>query len=122
MKHESLVGLLESAVSEALQEIGPKLDFWNIKTPVSGETLWKRPNSLGAKDLPSLLKSIDPEKLNPDQSTLLGIAWEFVWGQPTPEKIHSLKNQLLEKVANQQDLTDLEKLWYGLICIDTDIF
>lgn len=123
MNHEQrLISLVESAISGSLEEIAPKLDFWGIKNPIRGGTLWQQPESLGEKNLPSLLESIDLQKLNSDQRTLLGIGWELVWGQSAPENVVTLRDQLLRKVANSQDLTNLEKLWYGLICVDTDSF
>lgn len=114
--------LLSSVISGELEHIGGKAGFWQIPY-LPGETLWQSNGSLTLKDA---LSMFDPEGDDFNCSTelklLYGIAWEFVWGKKPPEIVEFLRDEIITKARCGLKLNDLEKLWYNLVLVDTDMF
>jgi hypothetical protein len=113
--------LLASAVSGELEKMSGKLDFWQVKHE-DVFTLWESASPL---PLETILSSIDPDKDFPDDydfALLYGIGWEFIWGKKPPEIVRQMRRELIERAREGRELSDLEKTWYSLICVDTDMF
>ena len=113
--------LLHSVVSGKVAELGPKLDFWQMKHE-DVSTLWESDKPL---KLEAVLDMIDPEEDiqdSKDFALLYGIGWEFVVGQKPPEYVNTLRRELIEKAHGYQELSKLEFLWHRIICVGTYLF
>ena len=119
---ESKSMLLQSVVSGELEQLGKKMEFWLNTIPVSG-TVWQNEDSISVRDVLATI-GLDDDCLakNPELSLLYGIAWEFVWGEESPEMVARLRDVVITKARTGMDLNDLEGLWYSIICVDTDMF
>lgn len=119
---ESQELLLTSVISGELESLGWKMDFWQIPHP-DGRTLWQSQKPLSLEDA---LATIDPESVDPANSSnlslLYGIGWEFVWGKQPPEVVSKLREAVIIKARYGFDMNELERLRYHLIVVDTDMF
>jgi hypothetical protein len=119
---ESKKLLLSSAVSSELEGTGKKANFWGTSFP-PGETLWQSYKPLTLEETLSLF---DPESddfsSSKDLRLLYGIGWEFIWGKKPPECVTTLRDETIVKARYGLELSELEKLWYNLILVDTDMF
>lgn len=110
--------VLECLVTEELQRLESKLDYWGKPIKVPQEQGWK---STGALTIEKFLEQ-NPLPGAPVDRTLWGIAWECVWGMETPQAIREERENLLVRSRVGLPTTDLEKLWLKLIAVDTDMF
>jgi hypothetical protein len=112
--------ILGSLVGEKIQGIQGKLEYYDlpmeIKAP-NGKS-WTNDSSI---TLEGFLQQ-HPIPKNPDQNILYGIAWEFVWGCPKPQKIIDMKEDLFIRARYGFPITDMEKLWINIAAVDTDDF
>ena len=123
MHERSPIALLHSCVSDRVAGMADKLEFYGDGPSIKPEDNWQAQEALGGADLARVLHSIDPYNItNEDDLTLVGIAWEFVWGETPPEIILEKRQDMIEKFQNGQELTKLEEVWYNLALVDTDIF
>lgn len=123
MQIEQKLELIKALVAGELAELQDKADFWNTELPIEGTSaIFQRQNSLTLNQvLPTLTRN---ELLKTDDQSLklVGMAWEFVWGKQPPEIITELKQSIRIKAECGLEMDDLEKLWYQLSAMDTDIF
>lgn len=114
--------LLSSVISGELESLGRKMDFWQVPHP-EGQTLWESDKPLS---LAEALTVIDPEGEDLANSRTLallyGIGWEFIWGKKPPEIVSALREEVIVKARCGLEMNELEKLWYSLILVDTDMF
>ena len=113
--------LLSSVISGEVGKLSPKLSFWQSDIATT-QTLWESPDSIS---LESVLDSIDPEEdlyESVNLALLYGIGWEFIWGRKPPEVVGRLRRETIQKARTGVALSELESLWYRLICVDTDMF
>ena len=113
--------LLSSVISGEVGKLSSKLSFWQTNV-AAAQTLWESPDSLS---LESVLDSIDPEEdllESVDLALLYGMGWEFIWGKKPPEVVSQLRREIVQKAREGMALSELETLWYRLICVDTDMF
>jgi len=98
------------------------MDYWQIESPQCG-VLWQSTNPISIEEA---ISTINPESNeladSRDLSLLYGIVWEFVWGKTPPEVVQMLREEVIAKARCGLELEELEKLWYNLILIDTDMF
>lgn len=123
MQTEQKLGLIKALLAGELADLHGKANFWSTELLVDGAPpLFQRPNSITLdRVLPTLtgneLLMIDDQSLK-----LVGVAWEFVWGKQPPGIITELKQSIRTKAECGLEIDDLEKLWYQLSVIDTDMF
>lgn len=114
--------LLISVISGEMELLGRKLDFWQIPHP-EGQTLWSSDKPFSLEEA---LKTIDPESEEIANSRNLAllycIGWEFIWGKEPPKIVSNLREDLVIKARYGLEMNELEKLWYSLILVDTDMF
>lgn len=123
MKERQKMALVESCVGQGLDRIQAKMEFWGKDAPFTPYTLWEREGALGERNLPEILKSINVSHLSPEERAIVGIAWEFVWGEKTPEEIIQARDELIAKVKfTTSPVSEIEKLWFWVATADTDLF
>jgi len=112
---EALLGAL---IRPKIEEIKDKLEYWGqgINLP-EGES-WTVPDSL---TLEKFLE-MNPVPASPEDITIYGVAWEFIWGEKPPEIVTKAREKLLERALSGEKLEPLENLWLKLITVDTDLF
>lgn len=120
MNREIKMALLGSVISGELGQMKGKMDFWQVEAPVAG-TVWETGNSLKLEEVLAMFGS-EKDFEDSEMGILLGIGWEFVWGQEPPEKIRDLRELVRIKAHCGLEMTELEKLWLNLIAVDTDMF
>jgi hypothetical protein len=109
--------LLEVLLTQELQRISEKMDFWNRPVNIPNETGWVGPNAI---TLERFLES-HPLPDDPKKMIIYGIAWEFIWGKPAPEEIKAARESLLVKAKTGMHLSEEEILWLNVISVDTNI-
>ena len=123
MQIEQKIKLIKTLVAGELAGLQGKADFWNTKLPIEGSpALFQRPNSLTLDQVLPTISQNDLSKVDAETVQIVGVAWEFVWGKQPPEMITELKQSVRIKAECGLEMNDLEKLWYQLSAIDTDMF
>lgn len=114
--------LLSSTIAKSLGDLDSKFAFWGIDLP-KGETLWEGNDPLTIERVIAMINPNDEKLRNSSRLKLLYcIGWELIWGQASPGWIEEERAELLMKINCGLDLDDLEKLWYNLMQVDTDMF
>ena len=123
MQIEQKIKLVKALVAGELAELQGKADFWNTKLLIEGSpALFQRPNSLTLDQVLPTISQNDLSKIDAETVQIVGVAWEFVWGKQPPEIITETKQSIRTKAECGLEMNDLEKLWYQLSIIDTDMF
>lgn len=120
MNIETKKALLNSAISGELGQMKGKMDFWQLDCPEAG-TIWQAEKPLSLEEVLGMFED-EKEVEGTELGTLLGIGWEFVWGQKPPEEVCEMRKMVRMKARCGLEMTELEKLWFQLIAVDTDMF
>ena len=112
--------MLDSAISREMERMNKKMSFWKMKDDEPNVN-WNGGDRL---TLETILEMIEPESdlLSKDDLLLYGIGWEFVWGMTPPELVQECREEVIMKARCGLPMSDMEKVWYELICVDTDMF
>jgi hypothetical protein len=114
--------ILSSVIAGEMERMGGKMDFWRVDH-LSGETLWQSDKPLSLEEALSMIDPTDADLTSTSELGLLyGIGWEFVWEQTPPEAVIEMRDAVIAKVRCGMEISDLEKFWYELIVVDTDMF
>lgn len=116
---------LDSLVTNEVTQLNHKFSFWNIKPAI--DTNWSGSTSSSNKNdysrMMDILESIkNIGELPPEQQSIVGIGWEFIWGVTPPEEITQLRGEVQNKAKYRDNLSKQELLWLQLMAIDTDSF
>lgn len=118
---ENTKALLSSVISGELGNMKSKFEFWQMPGTEAG-TLWQAENNLKLEEVLAMIDPTDTDLKNSEMGVLLGIGWEFVWGAKPPEIVTELREIVRTKAKFALPMTEMELLWYRLICADTDMF
>ncbi len=114
---------MQSAIVTELEPLRGKLSFWGIKLPNESQTLWEsNRRQPGLDQLLSLINEKTFLEADEDLKALCGIGWEFIWGKPTPDFVNQQKALLRQLAAQEEGISDLERLWLTISAVDTDYF
>lgn len=123
MQIEQKIDLVKALIAGELAEIQGKAGFWNTKLPIEGSpALFQKQNSLTLDQVLPTISQNDLLNADAEAVQIIGVAWEFVWGKQPPEIITETKQSIRTKAECGLQMNDLEKLWYQLSAIDTDMF
>jgi hypothetical protein len=121
MNLENKTALLNSVISGELGQMKSKFEFWQMPTVEAG-TLWESEKPLKLEDALSMFDPETDELEGTELGTMVGIGWEFVWGAAPPDYVKENREVVRIKARTGMEMTELERLWYRLICADTDMF
>ena len=115
------VELLSSVISEELEQMKSKFNFWQVPGLMS-ETRGEIKKSLTLEEALATIDLKDKELAESDLGVLSGIGWEFVCGEEPPEVIRELREAVRAKAKSGLEMSEYELLWYRLICADREMF
>lgn len=110
--------LLGALVGTELQRMKGKLDFYGIPADIPVGENWVAPDALTLERF----MEANPRPETPDQTTLYGIAWEFIWGKKPPQEVIDAKESLKVRARTGMQISEMENLWLKIMTADTDMF
>lgn len=122
MKERHKEALLESVVAGAVSQLDAKLRYWQGNIDIPTNSNWEPSSSLSLPDVLQNIDGAEAEGRGGDFLLYYCIGWEYVWGEPPPKVVSKEREKLLARAYLGKPLGQLEKIWLGLIQVDTDMF